>query len=167
MANACEPRWCRITPGRLVVVLLALEGLLFASERLGLFGVNRHKGYTVLIALAMVGLAIVLMLLWFLAALLLRVWFQFGIRSLFADRGCRHSVRLAGRGDEASKAGTRHAVRELKKAFYGVTYDYQVDPLYYDGNLDARRLRRAGSGSCSARISLRTSNTPSPRSIKR
>jgi hypothetical protein len=74
-------RWYRLTPDRLVVGLLAVEGFLVLSEWFGWFAFNRQT-WTVLIALAAVGLALVVMFLWFVAALLLRRRFQYGLRSL-------------------------------------------------------------------------------------
>ncbi len=78
-----QTRWFRLTPDRVVIVLLAVECVLWLAERLpwpGLF--YGHKGWPVLIALAVVGATILLMLLWFVVALLFRWRFQFGIRSL-------------------------------------------------------------------------------------
>ena len=49
-------RWYQPTPGRLLVFLLVVEGILLLSERWGWFPFNQHKGYTVLIAVAAVGL---------------------------------------------------------------------------------------------------------------
>ena len=86
MADAPEKphrRWYRLTPEHCVVALLALEGLLWLSERFRWFAFNQHKGWTVLICLATVGAAFVLMFLWFLSALIFRWRFQFSIRSLF------------------------------------------------------------------------------------
>ena len=77
-----QRRWLRPTPGRLVLGLLVVEGLLFLSERFHWFAFNEHKGWTVLIAVASVSLAMLLMLLWFAASLLFRWRFQFSIRSL-------------------------------------------------------------------------------------
>ena len=48
-------RWFVPTPGRLLVVLLAVDGLLWLSERFQWFAFNQHKGWTVLIAVAAVG----------------------------------------------------------------------------------------------------------------
>ena len=47
-------RWYHLTPGRLLVVLLAVEGFLWLSERLQWFPFNRHKGWPVLFAVASV-----------------------------------------------------------------------------------------------------------------
>ena len=70
MADALAPRWFVPTPGRLLVLLLAVEGLLWLSERFRWFPFNQHKGWTVLIAVAAVGVFLLLMFLWFLAALI-------------------------------------------------------------------------------------------------
>ncbi len=69
-------RWYRPTPAWLVLGSLAVTGLLFLSERWQWFPFNAHKGWTVLIAVAGVGvvLAVMLavMLLWWLVALVFR-----------------------------------------------------------------------------------------------
>jgi hypothetical protein len=75
-------RWLYPTPSRLLVVLLAVEGVLLLSERFQWFAFNEKKGWTVLIAVAAVGLFLLLMLLWLILALLFRWHFQFSIRSL-------------------------------------------------------------------------------------
>jgi membrane protein YdbS with pleckstrin-like domain len=75
-------RWYRLTPDRFVIGLLVVECLLWLSERFQWFSFNAHKGWTVLFAVAVVGLAFLVMLLWFIAALLFRWRFQFSIRSL-------------------------------------------------------------------------------------
>ena len=75
-------RWFRITPDRCVLGLLALEGFLLLSAWFRWFPFNQHKGWTVLIAIAAVGAALLLMFLWFLAALVFRWRFQFSILSL-------------------------------------------------------------------------------------
>jgi hypothetical protein len=63
-------------------MLFALEGFLLLSERFRWFAFNEHKGWTVLIAVSNVGAAMLLMFLWFLAALIFRRRFQFSLRSL-------------------------------------------------------------------------------------
>ena len=50
-----KPRWYRLTPDRFVIGLLVLEGFLLLSQRFQWLGFNRHKGCTVLIAMAIVG----------------------------------------------------------------------------------------------------------------
>ena len=73
-----HPRWYHLTPDRLILALLPVEALLWLSERFQWF----PKGYAVLIAGAAVGVFLLLMLLWFIAALLFGLRFQFSIRSL-------------------------------------------------------------------------------------
>ena len=82
MADAIKPRWFRPTPGRLLVVLLAVEGFLWLCERFQWFAFGRHKGYAMALAVASVAVFLVLMLLWFALALIFRWRFQFSIGSL-------------------------------------------------------------------------------------
>jgi hypothetical protein len=71
-------RWFRPTPGRLLVVLLTVEGILFLLNWLEW----TPKGWAVLLAIAAVAVTVVMMLLWFALALVFRWRFQFSIRSL-------------------------------------------------------------------------------------
>ncbi len=73
-------RWFHVTPGRLILVLLVVEALLWLSERFGWLA--WHKGYSVLAAVAGVGVFLLVLLLWYLAALVFCLRFQFSIRSL-------------------------------------------------------------------------------------
>jgi hypothetical protein len=84
MAEAAQsrPRWYCLTPDRLIVGLLAIEGLLWLSNRLQ--WPPWHKGYAVLAALGTVGAFLVFMLVWLAAALIFRLRFQFSLRSLLA-----------------------------------------------------------------------------------
>jgi hypothetical protein len=77
-AAEAKRRWYRVTPDRLVLLVLAVEGLLWLAERFGCF----PKGYAVLLAAAGVAVAMLLMLLWFAASLVFRWRFQFSIGSL-------------------------------------------------------------------------------------
>ncbi len=130
MADASQenPRWYRLTPDRVVLGLLALEGFLWLSERYRWFPFNEHKGWTVLICLATVGTAFVLTFLWFLAAFVVRWRFQFSILSLLTltvvvAAGCSW---LAVEREPGRKQ--REAVEAILKAGGGVSYDYQRDP---------------------------------------
>jgi hypothetical protein len=80
--NESQPqrRWYHLTPGRFVFALLAVECLLWLSERFGWLG--WHKGYAVLTGVAVVAVGTLLVFLWFLVCLLFRWRFQFSIRSL-------------------------------------------------------------------------------------
>ena len=106
MADAPETklRWYRLTPNRLVLGLLAVEAFLLLSNWGGWFPFNQHKGWTVLMAVAAVGLTFLWMLLWFAAALLFRCRFQYSLRSLLsAGRRRRRPVQLAGNRDAARR----------------------------------------------------------------
>ena len=134
MVAACQEsrrRWFRLTPGRLLLVLLAVEGFLWLSERFQWFAFNHHKGYAVLIAVASVGVFLLLMLLWFLAALLFRWRFQFSLLSLLA---LTVAVALpCGWLETAMQQAReqREAVRVVVKFGGWVIYDYQSGPSNY------------------------------------
>ncbi len=129
MADAFpRPRWYRLTPDRAVLGLLAVEGLLLLSQWFEWFAFNRHKGWTLSICLATVAAAFLLMLLWFLAALVFRLRFQFSILSLLVlvvvvAIPCSW---LAAARKQAEKQ--REAVEEIRNAFGQVSYDYEYDP---------------------------------------
>ena len=78
----CHRRWFRVTPDRLVIGLVAVECLLWLSERFQWFGFNQHKGYAVLVTVAIAGAVLLGMLLAFVVSLLFRRRFQFGISFL-------------------------------------------------------------------------------------
>ncbi len=75
-------RWYRLTADRLLLLLLIEECLLWLAERFQWFAFTTHKGWTVLIAVASVGVFLLLLLLWFVVALLFRLRFQFSLRLL-------------------------------------------------------------------------------------
>ena len=77
-----QRRLFRLTPAWLIFGLLVVEGLLWLSERYQWFGFNEKKGWTVLVGVAAVGVAMLLMAGWFIVALAFRWRFQFSIRSL-------------------------------------------------------------------------------------
>lgn len=70
----------RLTLDRLILSLLAVEGLLWLSEQLG--WTSWYEGYAFLMSAAIVGTGLSLILLWFVASLVLRRRCQFGIRAL-------------------------------------------------------------------------------------
>jgi hypothetical protein len=51
-------RWCHLTPARFFLGLLAVQVLLLLSERFQWFWFNEHKGWTVLIAIGVVCVAV-------------------------------------------------------------------------------------------------------------
>jgi hypothetical protein len=77
-----RPRWYQPTPGRLLGGLLAVEGIVVLSERFGWFPFSHCRGWTVLIDVAVVSVAMLVLALWWLLALVFRWRFQFSIRSL-------------------------------------------------------------------------------------
>ncbi len=81
-ASELKRRWFYPTPGWLVLVSLATTGFMYLSERFQWFAFNHYKGWTVLIGVASVVAVLVVMLLWWVLALLFRLRFQFSIRSL-------------------------------------------------------------------------------------
>jgi Leucine-rich repeat (LRR) protein len=120
-------RWFRLTPDRVVIALLILEGFLLLSEWFEWFAFNRHKGWTVLIGMAAVVVAMLLMSLWFLAALLFRLRFQFSILSLLVLTlvvavPCSW---LAVEREHAQKQ--REAVAAIQSLRGQITYDYEAD----------------------------------------
>ncbi len=118
-------RWYHLTPGHFVIALLAVEVLLWLSERFGWLA--WHKGYAVLTAVAGVGVAMLVMLGWFAVALLFHRRFQFSIRSLlvfvvFVAIPCSW---LAVEMKRAEKQ--REVVDENRIPGGFVWYDYQCD----------------------------------------
>jgi hypothetical protein len=124
MTDAPKPRWYHLTPDRLVLLLLVIEGLLCLSERLG--WPAWHKGYAVLTAVASVGVAFLVTLLWFAASLLFRWRFQFSIRSLLV-LVLVVAIPCSWMAVETKNARQQgEAVEEIKKLGGQVVYDYQV-----------------------------------------
>ena len=95
-----EPKccWYRLTLGWLVLGCQSWNSCSGCQERFHCLAFNEHKGWTVLIAVATVGIALVLMLLRSAVALLFHWWFQFSIRSLLVPRlGKKVALYIAAR----------------------------------------------------------------------
>ena len=121
---AAQLRWYRLTPDRFVVGLLVVECLLWLSERFQWSSFNAHKGWTVLLAVAVVGLAFLVVLFWFVAALLFRWRFQFSIRSLLVlTVAVAVPCSWMAVGMRAAKR-QKDAVTEIKKLRGEVMYFY-------------------------------------------
>ena len=89
-----------------------------------------HKGWTVLIAVAAVGVAFLVMLLWFIMALVFRWRFQFSIRSLLV-LVVVVALPFSWLAVEMKAAKTQQGVAdEIRKEGGVVWYDYQVDAHY-------------------------------------
>ena len=149
--NVPLSRLCRnnLTPDHFIVLVLGLVGFLVVSDWFEWFAFNRHKGWAVLIAVATVRLAMILLVSWFLGSLLLRLRFQFHLRTLFL---ITIIVALTlGRLAAVSKNvnSQRKAVDEIRSVGGLVYYDFcpnQLDCRLPDARLPAPRwlLRSLG-----------------------
>ena len=121
-------RWFHPTPGILLLVLLAAEGILLLANWFQWI----PKGWAVLIAVASFVATMVLMFLWFIASLIFHWRFQFSIRSLLILTSIVAilSSRLAVEVKKAKKQ--LQAVEAIRKAG-GVVY-YFYDKRDADGN---------------------------------
>ena len=118
-------RWYLLTPDRVVLLLLAVECLLWLSNWLG--WPAWHKGYAVLTCLAAVGGAMILLLVWFGAALVFRWRFQFKIRSLLL-MAVVVAIPCSWVKAEFRAAKTQQeAAEEIERAYGTAYYDYQFD----------------------------------------
>ena len=116
----------RFTPSWLIFGLLVVEGLLWLSERYRWFWFNEKKGWTVLIGVAVVGVAMLVMLLWFIVALVFRWRFQFSIRSLLVLT-VAVAVPCSWLAVEKARAKRQaKAVAALRCVGESVFYDYEA-----------------------------------------
>ena len=156
-----KPRRYRLTPGRLLGPLLAVEGILWLSARFQWFALNQHKGWTVVAAIATVGVFVALMLVWFVLALVLGWRFQFSIASLLV-LAVAVALPFSWLGTEMKGARTqREAVAAILEAGGDVVYDYQWD-LSGTGEPPGPRVaaRSAGGPVLCRRCDDATSPTP-------
>ena len=143
MDDTTQSRRFHLTPGRFVIGLLAVEGLLWLSDRFGWLA--WHKGYAVLTAVASVGVAMLLMLVWFGVAVFFRRRFQFSIRTLLVLT-VAVALPCSWLGVEMEKAEwQRETVASIQRTGGQVYYEHQFDssgeriPLgdvVYDNALD-------------------------------
>ncbi len=115
-------RWYRLTPDRVVIALLVVECLLWLSERFGWLA--WHKGYAALSAVALVTMALVGMVIWFVVALIFRLRFQFSIRSLLV---VTVAVAVPCTWLAVELKATREETTTIQKLGGSFAYDYQVD----------------------------------------
>ena len=127
MTAASHRRWYRLTPDRCVLGLLALEAFLLLSAWFEWFAFNQNKGWAALITVEIVGVSVLLIFLWFLAALVFRWRFQYGIRSLLL-LVVVVAVPFSWLATEREAAGKqREAVDAIVKAGGWVVYDNEFD----------------------------------------
>ena len=143
-----KPPWYRLTPDRLILTLLAVEGLLWLSARLG--WPVWHKGYAVLAAVAAVGMAFLVMLVWFAAALIVRWRFQFSLQSLLV-LVVVVAVPCSWMAVEMKAAKQqKETVRAFERFPNRMSYDYHVQrrgsagPVWLSNLLGVEFLRRRG-----------------------
>ena len=116
MTDPTPTRRFRPTPAWLIFGLLVVECLLWLSELHRWFWLIGHKGWTVLIAVAVAGGAMLVLLLWFLVCLVFRWRFQFSIRSLLV-LAAAVAVPCSWLAVELKNAREQHAaVKEWEKA---------------------------------------------------
>jgi hypothetical protein len=112
----------RITPGRLVALLLVIEELLLMTEWFRWL----TKGYAVLLAVASVSVVVLALLLWFLVALAFRLRFQFTIRTLLILT-VAVALPLSWLGVEMKKATDQKEIVEATQRVGGrVAYDWEL-----------------------------------------
>lgn len=124
-APELKRRWFHPTPGKLLIVLLAMEGILFLSNWFHWI----PKGWAVLIAIAAVGLFLIVMLLWFVFALIFRWRFQFSLRSLLALT-LAAAIPASWLAVEMKKAREQgEAINKIEREDFGawIQYDYERD----------------------------------------
>lgn len=132
MADAVHRRWYRVTPGRLLAILLAVEGFLWLSERFHWFAFGQQKGCAVLIAMGTVVVFMPVIFLWSCFTLVFQWRFRFTIRFLLAltvavavPCSCLRWMAT----DLRKARGQMKAVEVIEKAGGRVTYDFQCDRL--------------------------------------
>ena len=109
-------------------MLLGVEGFLWLADWTRLPPFGGHKGWAVLTAVAAVAVVTLVMAVWWLAALLLRWRFQFGIRTLLV-LSVSVAVPCGWIGAEAEHARRqRQVVQEIEAKGGWLRYDYQFYP---------------------------------------
>ena len=123
-----KTRWHHIMASWPAIILLFVEGMFWISERFEWFSFNRQKGCDVLIAVASVGLTMVLIFIWFLYALLIRQRFEFSLRSVLLLT-LVFAIPCSWLAKDHAAARKQAKVEEnVKKAGGVFVYDYQLPP---------------------------------------
>jgi hypothetical protein len=126
--TAPKLRWYRVTPDRIISGLAVVEGLLALLERLHSSLFDSHTGWPVLIAIATIGAGLIMLLLWFLLALVLRVPFQFSLPSLLVLM-VAVAVGCGWFRAEWNRANEQQAiVGAIEEERGTVGYDWMADP---------------------------------------
>jgi hypothetical protein len=127
MGDTTQARWYHPTPDRLVLLLLVVEGLLVAAQ----WQEWLAKGWPVLIVVATVGGTMLLMVVWFLVAVIFRLRFQFTVRSLLLQ-ALVVAILCSWMKVEMERARKQEAaVEAIGKLGWQVMCDYQLDASSY------------------------------------
>ena len=121
------PALFRLTPELCVLLLLVVEVLLFLSNWLA--WPEWHKGYPVLMSVGVVSVVLILMLVWYLAAFIFRLRFQFSVRSLLM---LTVAVALPSSWLAAEMKNAREqriVVEAIRSIGGGVDYDFEYDAV--------------------------------------
>ena len=141
MNDTPRPRWYRPTPDRLVIGLLIVECLLWLSERFQWFGFNSYKGWTTLFGLAVLGIVILAMFLWFAGSLFFRWRFQFSILTMLL-LGIAVAIPFGGLAGEMKRMSRESAaVMEIERLGGGVQFGYRQE---VENGVYARRSEPPG-----------------------
>jgi hypothetical protein len=148
-------RWFRPTPAQLLIVLLVVEGSLLLSKPWF------PKGWAVLIAIASVGVTMVLMLIWWLIALLFHWQFQFSLRSLLVAT-VAVAIPFSWLAVEMKRAREqREAVEGIRKLGGTIYYHYQASFLP-DANDESNDVSGPLSNDVSATFIIEQADPPGP-----
>jgi len=124
-----EVRWYHFTPDKLLLGLVVVEVFLLLSDSFSWFSFNEKKGWTPLIAMAILCLALLTLLAWHLIALCLGRRFQMSIRS-FGAASIAAAIGAGMLGNAMWQSRLQSQAVEVVRASGGrVTYDYEIEHI--------------------------------------
>ncbi len=142
-AKSRRRRWFHLTPERLLVALLPVWGVLFLCEHFHWLS----KGYSVLLALASMGVAVLVLLLWFACSVVFRRRFQYSLRTLMLvmTLAC---LGMSWLGVEMQRTKRqREVVDTMTKLGGSVIYDYQIE-RNWRARLESRAAKTTVATKC-------------------
>jgi hypothetical protein len=120
--------WYHFTPGRLMVLLIAVQTFLLLSDTFQWFSFGKQKGTPVLMCLAFTALVALMLPLWLLATRFLRIRFQFGLASLML-LVTSIGVACGWFAHELRQAKFQRKIAAVAPKFNcGIFYDYNISP---------------------------------------
>jgi hypothetical protein len=121
-------RWYRITPERLVILLLAFEAYLLLSQWQCCYPFRGSRGWGSLASVAAVALTLLLLSAWFFTSLIFRWRFQYSLRSLLL-LFVVVAIAFSWLATELQRAGRqRDAVGEA--VAMGARVEYELSPVF-------------------------------------